>query len=501
MGSPYRLNTSHALLRPRSPFSPVLALFAFCLFTALLLLKLDAFISQTKTIAGHNLNPTPWHLFPPKQQLIQSKYTTASKIIQCSYLTCLRSPSPRQPRFVRNSTASCPQLFSWIHRDLEPWARRRVSLSNLMEAQKLAAFRVVIVGGRLYADFYYDCVQSRAMFTIWGLLQLLRRFPGMVPDVDLMFDCMDKPVVGRAQYGEKGEAPPPLFRYCSTGEHLDIPFPDWSFWGWPEVNIGPWNEEFRSIKKGSRAVSWENKFPHAYWKGNTHVGSPVRTELMRCNDSSIWRAQIMNQNWLEEAKGGYEQSKLSNQCKHRYKIYAEGYAWSVSLKYILSCDSVALIISPQYEDFFSRGLMPRENYWPVSSTPDLCKSIKSAVEWGNGKPVEAEAIGKRGQNFMRSLSMDRVYDYMYHLITEYSKLQDFKPSPPSSAQEMCAESLLCYADSKQKEFLSRSTASPSKSPPCTLPSTDRTIINDWLEKKRKIISEVQTFEGESTKSR
>ncbi|KAK9153508.1 hypothetical protein Sjap_000988 [Stephania japonica] len=462
-----RPNSSLGLLRrPRSPFSPVLALFA-ALLLLLLLLKLDGLISQTKTIAGHNLNPTPWHLFPPKQHFLDSKYTTASKIIQCSYLTCLRSLSPSpthpsSPRIIRNSTASCPQFFSWIHRDLQPWARRGVSLADLAEAQKLAAFRLVIVGGRLYADFYFDCVQSRAMFTIWGFLQLLKRFPGMLPDVDLMFDCMDKPVVvlGMAQYAHN--PPPPLFRYCSTRDHLDIPFPDWSFWGWPEVNIGPWNEEFRSIKKGSRAVSWKNRVPHAYWKGNTYVGSPVRTE---------------------------------------YKIYAEGYAWSVSLKYILSCDSVALIISPQYEDFFSRGLMPRENYWPVSSTPDLCKSIKSAVEWGNGKPVEAEAIGKKGQNFMRSLSMDRVYDYMYHLITEYSKLQNFKPSPPSSAQEMCAESLLCYADSKQKEFLTRSTASPSKSPPCTLPSSDRTIINDWLEKKRKIISEVQTLEGESTKSR
>lgn len=71
----------------------------------------------------------------------------------------------------------------------------------------------------------------------------------------------------------------------------------------------------------------------------------------------------------------------------RYKIYAEGFAWSVSLKYILSCGSLALIISPRYEDFFSRGLIPKKNYWPVSPT-NLCPSIKYAVDWGNEHPSE-----------------------------------------------------------------------------------------------------------------
>lgn len=70
-----------------------------------------------------------------------------------------------------------------------------------------------------------------------------------------------------------------------------------------------------------------------------------------------------------------------------YKIYAEGYAWSVSLKYILSCGSLPLIISPRYEEFFSRGLIPKKNYWPVSPT-NLCPSIKYAVDWGNEHPSE-----------------------------------------------------------------------------------------------------------------
>lgn len=90
--------------------------------------------------------------------------------------------------------------------------------------------------------------------------------------------------------------------------------------------------------------------------------------------------------------------------------------------------------------------------------------------------------------------MDKVYDYMYHLITEYSKLQHFKPFPPSSAQEVCAESLLCYADLKQRDFLERSATSPSSSFPCTLPPADPDIIRSWIQKKQKIIRDLQKME-------
>ncbi|XVF05327.1 hypothetical protein REPUB_Repub05bG0162800 [Reevesia pubescens] len=491
--------------RPRSPsylFFSVVAL-SFLSFTALLVYKVDNFASQTKTVAGHNLEPTPWHFFPSKNFTDETRQARAYKIIQCSYLTCRyatiedkasEEKREKRHRFMLSQTQTpekCPNFFKFIYRDLEPWVKTRISNYYITQAREHAAFRVVIVEGKLYVDLYYACVQSRLMFTIWGLLQLLKKYPGMVPDVDMMFDCMDKPTIDRIEHGS---FPVPLFRYCTTEAHFDIPFPDWSFWGWPETNIQPWDEQFKDIKHGSQAQSWAKKVPRAFWKGNPDVEAPIRQELMQCNHSRLWGAQIIRQNWEEEAKGGYEQSKLSNQCTHRYKIYAEGYAWSVSLKYILSCGSLALLISPQYEDFISRGLVPKLNYWPVSPI-GLCESIKFAVDWGNTNPSQAEAIGKRGQQLMERLSMDRIYDYMFHLISEYSKLQDFKPVPPSSALEVCEESLLCLAEPKQREFLKRAAAVRSSTPPCSLIKRPNSIFfNIWSEQKKKIIENVEDME-------
>lgn len=489
MAAPLSRNKAPARLSS----SPLLWIIALASLTIFFLYKVDNLALQTKTVAGHNLPPTPWHLFPPKNFDDQSRHARAYQILHCSYLTCPYSNTTVSKGHGFNSPSSspkCPRFFMFIHHDLEPWAQSRITVDHIMGAKNYASFRVVIYKGRLYLDPYYACVQSRMMFTVWGFLQLLKRYPGMVPDVDIMFDCMDKPRINKTEHDS---FPLPLFRYCTTKDHFDIPFPDWSFWGWPEVNIRPWDEEFRDIKRGSQARSWPKKWPRAYWKGNPDVGSPIRTSLLECNHTKKWGAQIMIQDWEEEAKGGYVSSKLSHQCDYRYKIYAEGFAWSVSLKYIISCGSLALIISPQYEDFFSRGLIPEKNYWPVSSD-GLCQSIKFAVDWGNTNPTEAQKIGKAGQDLMESLSMDRVYDYMFHLISEYSKLQDFKPVPPSSALEVCVDSLTCFADEKQKQFFERATAFPSPSPPCTLQPANIDFIKRWMQQKQRTITNVREME-------
>ncbi|GJN36049.1 hypothetical protein PR202_gb24874 [Eleusine coracana subsp. coracana] len=459
----------------RYPPLSALVVSAIAAFSAVIVLAVlhsafDAALSRTRTLLGHNLEPTPWHVFPHAVGR-----PPARAALRCApSVACLPPISRPKPKPNSSSSSSspreCPAYFAAIHRDLAPWRRRGVTRAAVEAARRRASMRVTVSGGgrRLHVDLYYACVQSRALFTVWGLLQLMRRYPGRVPDVDLMFDCMDRPAVNRTEQQDSPTPTPPIFRYCTTRDHLDIPFPDWSFWGWTETNIEPWDRQFASIKAGAKATRWQDRVPTAYWRGNPDVASPLRVALLGCNDTNLWRAEIMRQNWDEEAKSGYTHSKLSSQCTHRYKIYAEGFAWSVSLKYILSCGSMALLIDPQYQDFFSRGLEPKVNYWPVSAL-GMCESIRDAVDWGNANPAEAEQVGARGQRLVEDLRMDAVYDYMLHLLTEYAKLMDYRPAPPPTAQEACEGSLLCLADDKQRLFLEESVAEPAVDEPCVLP--------------------------------
>ncbi|XP_051130884.1 uncharacterized protein LOC127251284 [Andrographis paniculata] len=342
----------------------------------------------------------------------------------------------------------------------------------MVEAARLTAhFRLTVLDGRMYVETFRESIQTRALFTAWGIVQLMRRYPGKLPDLELMFDCDDRPVLPEIEYGKDGSEQPPLFRYGSDWESLDIVFPDWSFWGWAEINIKPWKSLLEDIKEGNKRTKWEDRVPYAYWKGNPEV-APWRGDLMKCNatNQNDWNARLYVQNWLAESESGYKQSNLQDQCTHRYKIYIEGYGWSVSEKYILACDSPTLLMTSRWYDFFVRSMVPQQHYWPVRDE-DKCRSLKFAVEWGNNHPEKAKNIGKAGSRFIQEdLKMEYVYDYMFHLLTEYAKLLKYKPSIRPNATELCAEAMVCTADGNARKFMEESLEkTPSDSIPCALP--------------------------------
>ncbi|KAG2628458.1 hypothetical protein PVAP13_3KG390600 [Panicum virgatum] len=243
-----------------------------------------------------------------------------------------------------------------------------------------------------------------------------------------MFFCDDTPVVHAAAYPDPSMAPP-LFMYCKNDTALGIVFPDWTFWGWPEVNIRPWAPFLEEVEREIRRVPWLDREPYAFWKGNPDVGG-LRTDLMRCNGSHNskvdWNARLVRQDWEDADRNGFKDSNLAKQCTYRYKIYVQGRTWSVSQKYILACGSPMLRIDTPFHDFFSRGLVAGKHYLPIDSDC-MCPSIKSAVDWGNAQPVQAQRMGEEGSSFARDeLSMDYVYDYMLHQLTQYARLLRYR---------------------------------------------------------------------------
>lgn len=439
---------------------------------------------------------------------------------RCPFSGCPNNDDHNQSQFKYpfNADDACPFYFRYIHEDLAPWASHHydnqshddtndhhnsdvnhdhpnndvkdgnniigVSREMLDSARPLASFRVVIKSGRLYVDAYQSCFQTRAVFTVWGLLQLLKLYPALVPDVDMLFGCGDTPKVTKSLYKQKPA--PPIFRYCSTPNDFDIPFPDWSFWGWPEVDLASWDKELSGILKGENELLWEQRRPTAFWKGNTDTGGRLRKELKSCNGAHNG-AEIIHQNWYEAYKAHYKNSRLAQQCKNRYKIYVEGWGWSVSLKYIMACDSPVLLVNPVFHDFFTRGLMPMKHFWPVGRDK-LCNSIKFGVEWGNNHPIEAETLGRAGRQFItKEVSMKHVYDYMLHALHEYAKLLQFVPTPGHMMTEVCSEAFLCQAPDKEKPLYEETMVrQPSGSPPCFLPLRDEKLIEARLQQRLSI---------------
>ncbi|XP_065858238.1 uncharacterized protein [Euphorbia lathyris] len=398
----------------------------------------------------------------------------------------------------RNSSV-CPNYFRWIYEDLRPWRVTGISRDMVERAKETAHFRLVIVKGKVYVEKFRKSIQTRDVFTIWGILQVLRRYPGRLPDLELMFDCDDRPVIKSKDYGVV-VGPPPLFRYCGDRRTLDIVFPDWSFWGWAEINIKPWDDLLKDIKEGNNITTWIDREPYAYWKGNPFVGVDTRHQLLACNvsDKQDWNARLFIQDWNNENKQGFKQSNLARQCTYRYKIYIEGYAWSVSEKYILACNSMALLVKPYYHDFFTRSLKPLHHYWPIQDT-DKCRSVNFAVDWGNKHIQQAQEIGNAASNFMQEeLKMENVYDYMFHLLNEYAKLLKFEPEIPEGAMELCSEIMGCSAEGLERKFMEESLVkSPKVTGPCSIPPAyEPKELEAFYRKNLNKIRKVQKWEAD-----
>ena len=97
--------------------------------------------------------------------------------------------------------------------------------------------------------------------------------------------------------------------------------------------------------------------------------------------------------------------------------------------------------------------------------------------------------------------MDHVYDYMFHLLTEYAKLLRFKPTKPPEAVEVCSESLACQAIGREKKFMEDSMVrSASNAGPCNLPPPFSPEELEALKRRReKSMKQIERWEHKVSK--
>lgn len=92
--------------------------------------------------------------------------------------------------------------------------------------------------------------------------------------------------------------------------------------------------------------------------------------------------------------------------------------------------------------------------------------------------------------------MDYVYDYMFHLLSEYAKLLKYKPAIPKKAIELCSEVMACPAEGVIKKFMEESMVQgPSDAIPCNIPPPfSPADVHSLLVTKEKLIKQVESRE-------
>ena len=77
-----------------------------------------------------------------------------------------------------------------------------------------------------------------------------------------------------------------------------------------------------------------------------------------------------------------------------------------------------------------------------------------------------QQIEKAASRFIQEdIKMDNVYDYMFHLLTAYSKLMKYKPTVPENAPELCSETMACTSKGFVKQLMDQIVNSPANVSP------------------------------------
>lgn len=110
---------------------------------------------------------------------------------------------------------------------------------------------------------------------------------------------------------------------------------------------------------------------------------------------------------------------------------------------------------------------------------------------------QAMAIGKAASKFIEEeLKMEYIYDYMFHLLNQYSKLLTFKPTVPPNATELSSESMALAAEgSIRKSMMESAVTSPADSGPCALQAPyDPQTLQLLIRSKEDSIKQVERWE-------
>lgn len=92
--------------------------------------------------------------------------------------------------------------------------------------------------------------------------------------------------------------------------------------------------------------------------------------------------------------------------------------------------------------------------------------------------------------------MKYVYDYMFHLLSEYAKVLKYKPYVPKESMEVCSEMLICSKELLWK-FMKQTEVKggAEDSSPCSLqPPFDQKTLQNLLVRKANLTNKVQSLE-------
>ncbi|EPS29460.1 hypothetical protein PDE_04409 [Penicillium oxalicum 114-2] len=340
------------------------------------------------------------------------------------------------------SDAQCqsafPKLFTEIDKSASLRSQTPITFNDLDSREvEDGMVRAMINNGQLYIIEYASMpvTASRARATLNSLHRALIADPDrhLLPDIEFILTSED--------FATEPTGPGPIWAYSKRDADDSVwLMPDFGYWAWPEVRIGPYEEVRRRISvidEGethsdgtvTAGLKFHEKRKQLVWRGSLATNPPVRGKLLKSAQGKSW-ASVRVIDWDDENDIRFNLLPIEDHCRYMFLAHTEGRSFSGRGKYLFNCRSVVISHPLTWREAHHAALVatgPDANYVEVNHDfSDLSRKVDYLID----NPGVAERIAENAVRTFRDRYLTPAAESCYwrHLIRRYGSVLDFEPS-------------------------------------------------------------------------
>ncbi|KAJ5618302.1 hypothetical protein N7528_006945 [Penicillium herquei] len=330
-----------------------------------------------------------------------------------------------------------PKLFVEIDKSAALKQETRISYKELNSRDvEDGMVRGIIDQGELYIVDYaaMPVTATRARSTLNSLHRALKAYPNRshLPSIEFVFTTED--------FAEDPSGPGQIWAYSKRdGDNSVWLMPDFGYWAWPEVQIGPYQEVRRriaAIDDGeilpdgtvSPGLAFQDKKKQLVWRGSLATNPGVRSKLLKSAAGSSW-ASVRVIDWDDENDLRFNLLPIEDHCRYMFVAHTEGRSFSGRGKYLLNCRSVMISHPLEWKEAHHGALVSSgvdANYIEVKKDfSDLSSKIDFLID----NPRVAEQVANNAVRTFRDRYLTPAAESCYwrHLVRQYAAVSDFEP--------------------------------------------------------------------------
>ncbi|PPJ61030.1 hypothetical protein CBER1_01987 [Cercospora berteroae] len=191
--------------------------------------------------------------------------------------------------------------------------------------------------------------------------------------------------------------------------------PDFNFWAWNPIHNAYQDARRRAASHDSPI---EQKIPRVVWRGNRHINPELRGALLQTGKGQSWAD--LDGGWLD----------IDDFCRYLFAAYTEGHSWSGRMKYMLSCDNVAVVHELEFVAFYHHLLKAEGPEQNIVSVKRDWSDLEEKVQHLLGHPEETRRIIENSTQMFRERYLTPAAEACYwrELFRKYREVA-YEPEP------------------------------------------------------------------------